>query len=94
MHCRAEYPRLALEERLIARVQMVLVHWTTQDVRCAKCKTVRVNDFMEYCGCSGVWVGMVDRKKVVRELGVVERVADGYGLKMLGAVVEGVLCKI
>ncbi|MCJ1382392.1 DNA polymerase epsilon catalytic subunit [Xylographa soralifera] len=91
LHCRAEYPRLALEERLIARVQMVLVQWVTQDVRCAKCRGVRVNEFMEHCGCGGMWVGTVDREKIVRELRVMERVAVGYGLKMLEGVVEGIL---
>ncbi|MCJ1477103.1 DNA polymerase epsilon catalytic subunit [Lambiella insularis] len=90
-HCHAEYPRLALEERLIGRVQMMLVRWATQDVKCAKCRGVRVNEFMEHCGCSGVWVGTVDREALVRELRVMARVAGGYGLRMLGEVVEGVL---
>ncbi|MCJ1436933.1 DNA polymerase epsilon catalytic subunit [Xylographa pallens] len=93
-HCRAEYPRLSLEERLIARVQKVLVQWATQDVRCAKCRGVRVNEFMEHCGCSGVWVGTMDRDKVARELRIMQSVAVGYGLKMLEGVVEGVLRRI
>ena len=90
-HCRAPYPRLALEERLIARVQKALAQWATQDLRCAKCKTVRVNEFMEHCACSGVWVGTVSREGVVRMLRVMERVAGGYGLRMLGGVVGAVL---
>ena len=94
LHCQAEYPRLALEEQLIARTQKALVQWATQDVRCAKCRGVRVNEFMEHCGCSGVWVGTVNREKVVRELRVMERVAMGYQLKMLEGVVEGILRRI
>lgn len=90
-HCHAEYPRLALEERLIGRVQMMVVRWATQDVKCAKCRGVRVSEFMEHCGCSGVWVGTVDRETMVRELRVMGRVAGGYGLRMLGEVVDGVL---
>lgn len=102
-HCATPYPRLALEEKLIARVQAMLVRWATQDVRCAKCKTVRVNEFMEHCACSGVWVGTVAKDGggkgekgggLVGELRVMERVAGGYGLRMLAGVVEGVLAGI
>ncbi|MCJ1404631.1 DNA polymerase epsilon catalytic subunit [Xylographa trunciseda] len=91
LHCRAEYPRLALEERLVERVQKMLVQWATQDVRCAKCRGVRVNEFMEHCGCGGVWIGTVNREKMMMDLKVMERVAGGYGLKMLGSVLEGLL---
>ena len=94
LHCRAEYPRLSLEERLIARVQKVLVQWATQDVRCAKCRGVKVNEFMEHCGCSGVWVGTMDREKVATDLRIMQRVAVGHGLKMLDDVVEGILRRI
>jgi DNA polymerase epsilon subunit 1 len=90
-HCQALYPRLALEERLIARVQKMLVRWCTQDMRCGKCGKVRVDDFMEHCGCSGVWVGCVERSKVVGELGVLRGVGRGHGLRMLQGVVEGVM---
>ncbi|MCJ1287822.1 DNA polymerase epsilon catalytic subunit [Xylographa opegraphella] len=94
LHCRAEYPRLALEEQLIARVQKVLVQWTTQDMRCTKCRGVRVNEFMEHCGCSGVWAGTMNREKIIRELRIIDRVALGYKLKMLESVVEGILRRI
>ena len=89
--CGREYDRLAIEERLIARVQKVLVEWQTQDLKCKKCSKLRVNDFMEHCGCSGVWVGTVDREKVVAELRVLERVSGFYELSMLGEVVGGML---
>ena len=94
LHCHAEYPRLALEERLIARVQKMIVQWATQDLRCAKCKGVRVNEFMEHCACSGVWVGTMKREKVEEDLRVLGRVAGSHGLRMLGGVVEGVLAGI
>lgn len=89
--CGSEYNRLAIEERLVARVQRVLVLWQTQDLKCQKCGKIRVNDFMEHCGCSGIWVGTVDREKVVGDLRVLERVSGFYGLSMLGEVVGGVL---
>ena len=89
--CSHEFNRLAIEERLIGQVHKMLVEWSTQDLKCAKCKTIRVNDFMEHCGCSGAWVGTVDREKVVRKIKVLERVAGSYGLKMLASVVGGIL---
>lgn len=89
--CEAELDRLAVEERLIGAVQAVVAEWTGQDLRCAKCKGVRVNDFMEHCACSGVWVETVRREDVVRRLRVFKGVAEGFGLRMLEVVVREVL---
>lgn len=89
--CAHEYDRLALEERLIGRVQRMLVQWHTQDLKCVKCKRIRVNDFMEHCGCSGTWVATVSLEAVIGELKVLDRVAGFYGLKMLARVVADVL---
>jgi DNA polymerase epsilon subunit 1 len=88
--CDAEYNRLDVEERLIAGVQGMVSEWATQDLKCGKCKTVRVNDFMEHCACSGEWVGVVGREETKRRLGVYRGVARFYGLRMLEDVVEGV----
>ena len=92
--CGHEYDRLAIEERLIARVQKVIVQWQTQDLKCKKCKKIRVNDFMEHCGCSGEWVGTMDRDGVEKGLRVLERVSGFYTLKMLGGVVGDVLARL
>lgn len=92
--CGHEYDRLAIEEKLIARVQKMIVEWQTQDLKCKKCRNLRVNDFMEHCGCSGEWVATVDREDVVRKLKVLESVAGFHGLRMLGGVVGDVLARI
>ena len=92
--CCHAYDRLVIEERLIGRVQKTLVQWQTQDLRCAKCKKIRINDFMEYCACSGEWAATVSRDTIVKELAILDRVAKFYGLKMLGAVVGDVLSGI
>ena len=88
--CGAEYDRLAIEEKLIARVQVMLVQWATQDLKCVKCRSIRVNDFMEHCACSGEWVGTVKREDVLGRLEVLRNVSGFYGLRMLGDVVDGV----
>ena len=92
--CGHEYDRLAIEERLIGRVQKVLVEWQTQDLKCGKCRRVRVNEFMEHCGCSGEWVGCLSREDVRARLLVMDRVAGFYGLRMLGGVVKDVLGRL
>lgn len=92
--CDGEYDRLGLEERLISEVEAVVVEWNTQDLKCGKCGTLRVNDFMEHCACSGVWSEVVKRADVVRKLKVFDRVAKSYELRMLGVVVEGVLAAL
>jgi DNA polymerase epsilon subunit 1 len=88
--CGAEYDRLVLEERMIAQVQAMVVEWSTQDLKCGKCRAVRVNDFMEHCACAGEWVGSVEREEMLARLGVFRQVARFYGLRMLDDVVEGV----
>ena len=92
--CQHEYNRLMVEERLLARVHKMITEWQIQDLKCAKCRKLRVNDFMEHCGCGGIWVGTVDREAVLKNLKVLERVAESYGLRMLGGVVDEVLTSI
>ena len=89
--CGHEFPRLAIEEHLVSLVQKHLLEWQTQDLKCGKCSKIRVNDFMEHCGCSGVWVTTCDKEKVVGELKVLRSVGDVYGLDMLRGCVGRVL---
>ncbi|KAG9236052.1 hypothetical protein BJ875DRAFT_527302 [Amylocarpus encephaloides] len=88
--CDGEYNRLDIEERLISSVESLVMEWSTQDLKCVKCKAIRVNDFMEHCACSGEWGGSLKREDIVRRLSVYRGVAKFYGLRMLDAVVEDV----
>lgn len=103
--CSAPTDRLRIEERLIARVQALVVRWQTQDVRCSnsvkgkgKCGRVQsdVGVLMEHCVCGGAWVGGIGISKngVREEIKVLDGVARGYGLRMLRGVVEGVRGRI
>ena len=92
--CQHPYDRLAIEESLIARVQRYITQWQIQDLKCKKCRSLRINDFMEHCACGGEWVETLDREGIVKEFKVLEGVARGYGLKMLGGLVEDVLRRI
>ena len=89
--CTAEFDRIAIEERLIARVESWAVEWATQDLKCLRCGALRVNDFMEHCTCSGEWGCVVNKVEIVRRLGVMKRVAKFYGLRLLTDAVEGLM---
>ncbi|KAK5661819.1 hypothetical protein OQA88_9921 [Cercophora sp. LCS_1] len=89
-HCESEYDRNAIEERLVADVEALVVQWTTQDLKCVKCGALRVNEFMEHCTCSGDWGESVKREDMMRRLRVYGNVARFYGLRMLRDVVDGV----
>ncbi|KAK2800573.1 DNA polymerase epsilon catalytic subunit [Onygenales sp. PD_10] len=91
LSCGSEYDRLALEEKLTGQVQSLVMEWQTQDLKCSKCSSLRVSEFMEHCSCSGTWIGTVDRKGAERRLKVFKSVAEYYGLKMLTIVTNGVL---
>lgn len=86
--CGAPYDKLRIEEQLVADVQKAVLEWCTQDLKCAKCKRLRSNEFMEHCACAGEWVATKDRLEVRRKMGVYARVAGFYGLKMVEAVVQ------
>ncbi|KAL8972815.1 MAG: hypothetical protein Q9183_000342 [Haloplaca sp. 2 TL-2023] len=90
-HCEHPLSSLQIEEQLIAMTQKIIPQWATQDMRCGKCKRIRVNGFMEHCGCGGEWEGTIDKEQVVRRLRVLERVSQEYGMKMLASVVQEVM---
>lgn len=89
-NCGATFDRLLIEELLIREVMRCKMEWMTQDVKCKKCKKVRTNEFMEFCGCAGEWVGTVDRKVVEGRIRVWKGVGGFWGLRMLGDVLGGV----
>jgi len=91
-HCGTAYDKLALEEDLVGRVYKLLTKYNTQDLRCCKCKSLRTNEFIEHCGCSGAWeLAGISREDVVSQVRLFGTVAGYYGLSMLEGVVEAVL---
>ena len=92
LHCSHPLPRNAIEEYLLADVEAMLVAWTTQDLKCGKCGSVRVEacDFMEHCPCSGNWVATLKIAEIRDRLRVLERVAKVHSMRMLARVVEDV----
>jgi hypothetical protein len=73
-------------------VQRWVLEWQMQDLKCVKCAVLQGDTavFGEHCTCGGKWEGSVDRNVVRERIGVTERVAGAYQLRMLGAVLEKV----
>ncbi|OJJ60688.1 hypothetical protein ASPSYDRAFT_173502 [Aspergillus sydowii CBS 593.65] len=92
--CQTEYDRLAQEEMLIGQVHGMIVAWQTQDLKCSKCGTLKVSEFMEHCSCSGKWAETMDRGDIEKRLRVLSSVAKFHELKLLQNVVEGVLSQV
>ncbi|KAL9600996.1 MAG: hypothetical protein Q9219_002818 [cf. Caloplaca sp. 3 TL-2023] len=91
-HCAHPSPTpLVVEEMLIRKVQGLVLGWQVQDSRCGKCGRFQGNPFMESCACGGEWVGGSGRQEVERTLAVLARVADVYGMGMLGGLVGAVV---
>ncbi|KAF2099988.1 DNA polymeras-like protein epsilon [Rhizodiscina lignyota] len=86
--CHAAYDKRRVEEKLIAEAEKLVVKWTTQDLKCAKCAKLRVNEFMEHCACAGLWVETVNKHDVRKRLDVFARVAEAHQLRILGLVAE------
>jgi DNA polymerase epsilon subunit 1 len=85
--CGHEYDRLAIEARLIAHIERMLIDWNTQDLRCVKCRGVCLNEFLEHCACGGEWGESLARDELLRKLRVYGSVAATYGFQMLAAAV-------
>ncbi|OJJ51408.1 hypothetical protein ASPZODRAFT_57001 [Penicilliopsis zonata CBS 506.65] len=92
--CQTEYDRLAQEQNLIGQVHAFIVAWQTQDLKCSKCGTLKVNDFMDHCSCSGLWVETLDRSNIAKRLHIMASVAKFHGLKLLEGVVSDVLSRM
>ncbi|KAK6349869.1 DNA polymerase epsilon catalytic subunit [Orbilia brochopaga] len=90
-NCGHEYDRLALQERMMADVEEMVVRYATQDLVCGKCKKIKTSDFQEHCVCSGVWQLTVSKEETVARLKVYRSVAEYYSLPMLEENVKVVL---
>ncbi|KAI9804136.1 MAG: DNA polymerase epsilon catalytic subunit [Sarcosagium campestre] len=88
--CGGGLSRVFIEEILVARLQKLVVEWSTMDQKCGKCKKVRIDDFAHHCSCSGKWAATVERSEVEKLVKIYARVATALNLKILGAVVEEV----
>ncbi|KAI5806291.1 DNA polymerase epsilon [Geopyxis carbonaria] len=91
IHCSEEYDRLAFEEKMIGQLQQMITAYNTQDLKCGKCGTLKVNEFAEHCACSGPWETTIERDGLVKRFAVYKSVAEYYGFDMLLGVAVGII---
>jgi DNA polymerase epsilon subunit 1 len=51
--CHNEYNKAALEEKLVEILRRRSAAFQLQDLRCGKCRRVKIDNMTEYCKCSG-----------------------------------------
>lgn len=91
LFCGSEFDRLAFEEKMIAQLQQMITAYNAQDLKCGKCKQLKVNDFFEHCSCSGTWVLTMEREPLIKRLKVYKSTAEFYSFRMLLDVVEEII---
>ncbi|CAZ83698.1 unnamed protein product [Tuber melanosporum] len=89
--CGGEFDRLAFEEKMISQLHQFVTAYNVQDLKCGKCQTLKVNEFMEHCSCSGPWVLTAEREVLVKRLHVYKSVAEHYSFRMLEGVVGDIM---
>ncbi|PWW72129.1 DUF1744-domain-containing protein [Tuber magnatum] len=89
--CGSEFDRLAFEEKMISQLHQFVTAYNVQDLKCGKCQTLKVNEFMEHCSCSGPWVLTVEREVLIKRLHVYKSVAEHYSFRMLEGVVGDIM---
>lgn len=88
--CQVEYDRMAQEELLIGQVYGMIVEWQTQDLKCAKCSSLKISEFMDHCSCSGTWAATIDLTEIGKKLQVLQSAAQFHNMALLEKVVVDV----
>ncbi|KAI1296371.1 DNA polymerase epsilon catalytic subunit [Mortierella claussenii] len=91
--CKEEYDRDAIEESMVAIVERMTSQYQTQDLKCVKCRRVKVDFLGEWCECSGEFVTALGRVEYLRKMKVFDNIAEFYGLSLLKEVISWMLSK-
>lgn len=89
--CGSEFDKLMFEEKMIVQLHQFVTNYNVQDLKCGKCQTLKANEFMEHCTCSGAWVATVEREALMKRLHVYKSVAEFYSFTMLEEVITEIL---
>ncbi|CAG8603996.1 3851_t:CDS:2, partial [Acaulospora colombiana] len=84
-YCDTEYDRKAIESSMIDVVKRMEMVYQMQDLKCAKCKRIKVDNLGQYCSCSGsvgLTVGKADGRRRLRTIVNVATVHNLAALKV------------
>ncbi|CAE7177063.1 unnamed protein product [Rhizoctonia solani] len=81
--CNSAYDRRAIESTLIDNIRSLVAAHQAQDLKCIKCKQIRVDDMSPHCKCAGAWQLTVGRAEALRRIRVLVNVATFHSLPFL-----------
>lgn len=81
--CGSEYDRRAIERTIIDVVRRMELSAQVQDLKCVKCKRIKVDNLRLYCSCSGAMQWTVGKADTKRKLRTIVNVAKVYHLTHL-----------
>ncbi|KAG9091453.1 DNA polymerase epsilon catalytic subunit [Ceratobasidium sp. UAMH 11750] len=91
--CGATYDRRAIESTLIDNIRSMVAAHQAQDLKCLRCKQIRVDDMSPHCRCAGGWQLTTGRAEAQRRIRVLANVATFHGLPFLKEYAESVLAR-
>lgn len=89
--CDTEYDRRAIERSMIDVVRRMELSFQVQDLKCTKCKRIKVDNLNLHCQCSGNVHWTVGKAEARRKLRTIVNVAVVHNLAMLKAYTSQVL---
>ncbi|EJD53603.1 DUF1744-domain-containing protein [Auricularia subglabra TFB-10046 SS5] len=81
--CGYDFDKQEIDFALVSIIERLEASFTTQDLRCSKCKQVRSDNVSKHCICSGEWRYILSKAEFRRRLRTAVNVATVHNLPLL-----------
>ncbi|KAL3235791.1 DNA polymerase epsilon catalytic subunit [Nakaseomyces bracarensis] len=81
--CDKPLNELLLQEHLIQKLTTELQAYVTQDLRCAKCHSIKKDYMSTNCTCSGSWVCVITSEKLMDTAKTYRQLSEFYGFELV-----------
>lgn len=82
-NCFKTFSKQLLQEHLVQNMTIEIQNYMIQDLRCAKCHKIKIDNMSKNCGCSGEWITTISATDVENKLKVYEQVGQFYEYQFL-----------
>lgn len=89
--CEQHYDMLYIENQLVQIVKQRVHTYQLQDLKCTKCKQVKIGHMAGQCKCGGGFVVTIAPKEIRKWLNVFRNIAEWHNFDMLGDTVSWLL---
>lgn len=86
--CFVYYENEEIEVRLLDVVHRKIMSYTLQDLRCGRCKQIKMENIAELCSCAGTFDTLVSADELRQLLHTFLTVADSHQMTLLKDQVE------